>query len=187
MRNARRAPERGVHIAAGAAVFFLAWAGTAPAQAQAVAHGRGNSASAASARLAKRAAGGPSGAGASAGARAQVVPLEDWSYKQLYKGVTAKDLLAATVGDPHGKPIGKVENLMLDRQGQLVAVVTHIGGVWIFGGTDLAIPWNRIDLLHGRKRGNLALQVPITKRDARRYRRDDDYFSQSDRDWYARH
>jgi sporulation protein YlmC with PRC-barrel domain len=110
---------------------------------------------------------------------ARVIPLEDWSYSRLYRGMTAKALMSAEVDGAVGRGIGKVENLIVDRQGTLVGVVVRVGGIWVFGGTRLAVPWEQIDLNRSGK--EWALRLPLTRQGARRYGAGkDDHVNQTD-------
>lgn len=69
------------------------------------------------------------------------VALGAWSYEPVYRGWSAAQLLEeADVYGPTGDERGSVENLLIDRQGRIVALVAQIGGFMDIGDTHIAVP-----------------------------------------------
>jgi sporulation protein YlmC with PRC-barrel domain len=90
---------------------------------------------------------------------AQVLSLSEWNYDELYQGWSANALLDDRVVGPEGDDIiGDVENLLLNRQGEVVAVVAEVGGFWDINDTDVAVPWNRVEIVNGDE-----VRIPVTQ------------------------
>lgn len=89
-------------------------------------------------------------------ATANVIPLSEWRYDELYRGWSADALLGIPVRGPQGDEIGEVENLLIDRQGTIVAVIAEVGGIGDVGDIHVAVPWDDVE------RRARAIEVPVT-------------------------
>ena len=96
-------------------------------------------------------------AGTRGGSASMPVPLTNWPPKDFYDGWSADRIIDANVIGPQGDQIGHVKNLLLDRSGQIAAVIAEIGGVFDIGDTHIALPWREVEL---RPDG---LHAPITE------------------------
>jgi sporulation protein YlmC with PRC-barrel domain len=106
---------------------------------------------------------------------AEVIPLREWNYKQLRDGWSAKAILGAPVREPSGDEIGEVENLFIDGQGKIVALVVQFGSFWKLGETHVAIPWQNAE------HNDHGILIPITEEAVRGYGRfEQDFFSRLD-------
>jgi sporulation protein YlmC with PRC-barrel domain len=88
------------------------------------------------------------------------VSLDNWPPGDLYKGWSADRVLDATVIGKHGEEVGHVKNLLIDRNGQIAAVIAEIGGVFDIGDTHIAVPWRDVELQDD------GLHSPITEESA---------------------
>ena len=76
-----------------------------------------------------------------------VVELEQWTYEPLYaEGVSADRLIGHDVLGPEGDDIGQVENILIGPNGQAVALIAEVGGLWELGDTHISIPWDETDI-----------------------------------------
>lgn len=75
----------------------------------------------------------------------------------------AEELLDMNVIGKEGKEIGSVENLLINEQGQIVAVIAQMGGVLDIGDTHVAVSWKEVSIKNGKVR------APITKDNAADY------------------
>lgn len=77
--------------------------------------------------------------------------LGEWNYQPLYaEGLRASDLLDADVfgreGDDANEEIGSVENVLIDQNDQIVAIIAQVGGFWDIGDTHVVVPWDQVAL-----------------------------------------
>lgn len=102
--------------------------------------------------------------------------LEDWDYQPLYEdGWQADAFLDNDVFGEAGEEIGTVENFLLDRQGQIVAVVAEVGGFLDISDTHVAVPWSEVDLRNGD------VHTPLSDENAEDYSLfADEFFTQVD-------
>lgn len=94
----------------------------------------------------------------------QVRVLSEWNYDELYRtGLRAENLLDADVMGPGGDEIGSVENVILDQNNQIVALIAQVGGFWDIGDTHVAVPWTEAQLVDD------GVQIPVTEENAEDY------------------
>ncbi|SOD90991.1 PRC-barrel domain-containing protein [Caenispirillum bisanense] len=94
----------------------------------------------------------------------QVRVLSEWNYDELYRtGLRAENLLDADVMGPQGEEIGSVENVILDQNNQIVALIAQVGGFWDIGDTHVAVPWTEAKLVDD------GVQIPVTEENAEDY------------------
>lgn len=81
--------------------------------------------------------------------------------EQAYKnGWSAEKFLdEAEVHGKNGEEIGRVENLLVDEQGQIVALIAQVGGVWDIGDTHVAVPWKDAKFAQG----DAKVTIPVTE------------------------
>lgn len=85
--------------------------------------------------------------------------LSAWTYDELYaEGITAEQMLDADVYGPTGEEIGSIENVIVDQNDQIVAVIAQVGGFWDIGDTHIAVPWNEVKMMAGQE----GFQIPVT-------------------------
>lgn len=85
--------------------------------------------------------------GTAPGARVQQeqrIDVARWDQAHLYEGFSASDLLDTEVRGPAGEQIGEVEDLIVDADGQVQAVVVEVGGFLDVGDTHVAVPWQDV-------------------------------------------
>ena len=77
----------------------------------------------------------------------EVVSLTTWDYADLRGGFTAEGLMDAEVIGRNGGQIGDVENILLDPDNAIRAVIIEAGFEFLdIGGTDMAVPWDRLTI-----------------------------------------
>jgi sporulation protein YlmC with PRC-barrel domain len=81
----------------------------------------------------------------------KISPLSEWSYEEIYEsgGLRADKLMSASVHGPDGGEIGSIENVLLDADSRIVALVARVGGAWGMANKYLAIPWDEVELQEG--------------------------------------
>lgn len=91
---------------------------------------------------------------------AGVIALSDWSYDTLYSGDSwsVEELFGTDVHGADGEDIGDVEDLVIDADGRVVALIAEVGGFWDIGDTHASIPWNEVEVAIGDR-----VAVPITE------------------------
>jgi sporulation protein YlmC with PRC-barrel domain len=84
----------------------------------------------------------PAGVGLPATAPTQqaVITQQDESQVRVYR------LIGSKVVDPEGQTIGKVDDLLLDRDQKMVAVIVSVGGFLGIGSKSVALPASRVDI-----------------------------------------
>lgn len=60
------------------------------------------------------------------------------------KGMHASQLMEATVKTTGGEDVGSVSDLIVDQDGQIVAIVVGVGGILGMGEKDVAIGWDDV-------------------------------------------
>lgn len=91
------------------------------------------------------------------------------------ESMSGDSLMDSDVVGKNGKEIGDVENLLLNGQGQIVAVIAEVGGFLDFGDTHVAVPWEEASI-----QGD-DIQLPITEKNAKSYSIfKDQYFGKRD-------
>lgn len=90
---------------------------------------------------------------------ADVQTLAEWEYNSIYEagGVRAEYMLTEEVFGPAGEEIGNVENAIINAQGQIVALIIEVGGVWEIGDTNIVVPWEQVRLIPD------GFQVPVSE------------------------
>jgi len=69
-----------------------------------------------------------------------VITQQDESQVRVYRLVGSKVL------GPDGQDVGKVDDLLLDRDQKLVGVIVSVGGFLGVGSKSVALPANRVDI-----------------------------------------
>ncbi|TCO74464.1 PRC-barrel domain-containing protein [Chromatocurvus halotolerans] len=60
------------------------------------------------------------------------------------RGMHASHLMEATVKTTGGEAVGSVSDLIVDEDGQIVAIVVGVGGILGMGEKDVAIGWDDV-------------------------------------------
>jgi hypothetical protein len=84
-----------------------------------------------------------SGMAASSGAAASLKPLASPQPGQ----VMASDLRGTRVYSSNNESIGDISDLLLDRQGQVVAAIVGVGGFLGIGQKDVAVPFQALEIV----------------------------------------
>ncbi|HUF56441.1 MAG TPA: PRC-barrel domain-containing protein [Thermohalobaculum sp.] len=97
----------------------------------------------------------------------QIVTLNEWRYDDLYaQGWSAENFIdEMKVYDENGEEIGDVEDLIVDPQGKLLAVIAEVGGLWDIGDTHVSVPWDRVTVNEARD----GVVVPLTEENVGEY------------------
>lgn len=74
--------------------------------------------------------------------------ISEWNYDTLYQegGMTADSLMDTEVFGSEGEEIGSVENVLLNNQNQIAAVIAQVGGFWDIGDTHVLVPWEEVEV-----------------------------------------
>jgi sporulation protein YlmC with PRC-barrel domain len=92
--------------------------------------------------------------------KTEILPLAGWRYDDLYaNGISVEDLIGSEVKGPTGDDIGNVENVLFDRDGQILSVVAEVGGFFEFGDTHVNIPWDMVEA----SRWDDGIEIPFTQ------------------------
>lgn len=88
------------------------------------------------------------------------IVIDNWSYDSLYASDawSVDALFGREVTGSEGEPIGDVEDLVLSDEGEVVALITEVGGFWDIGDTHVSVPWDMVKFDAG---GSVA--VPVTQ------------------------
>lgn len=90
--------------------------------------------------------------------------VSNWDPKQAYQGWSAEQMMdQAEVYGSGGEEIGSIENLLIDEQGQVVALIAEVGGFWDIGDTHVAVPWKEVSFENGR------VNIPVTEENVEEY------------------
>lgn len=84
---------------------------------------------------------------------------------ELYTGFRATHLLGQGVKGSKGEHIGEVQDILLDHEGKITAVVVEAGGFLDIGDAAFRVKWDELSTTPGRD----GIEVPITKETAERY------------------
>lgn len=77
-----------------------------------------------------------------------VQAISEWTYDAIYKegGMTAENLMDKEVFGADDEEIGSVENIILNDQNQIAAVIAQVGGLWDIGDTHVLVPWEEVEV-----------------------------------------
>lgn len=110
-----------------------------------------------------------------------IISPNEWNYEALYTGgFRGEQLLDADVYGAEGaeanEEIGDVENVILDQNNRIIAVIAEVGGFWDIGDTHVAVPWEQVTLLQD------GVRVPVNEENVEEYGlfRDHSYFTLED-------
>lgn len=81
------------------------------------------------------------------------------------KGMHASKIMDATVKTTDGKDVGSVSDLIVDKDGQIVAIVVGVGGILGMGEKDVAIGWD--DVKKSGDSDDLELQIDKSRDELR--------------------
>lgn len=84
---------------------------------------------------------------------------------ELYRGFRATRLLGQDVKGPDGKEIGEVQDIVVDQDGKIVAIIVEAGGFLDIGDAAFRVKWADVKTTPGQD----GIQVPITEATAERY------------------
>ncbi|HEX2278550.1 MAG TPA: PRC-barrel domain-containing protein [Candidatus Tectomicrobia bacterium] len=72
----------------------------------------------------------------------------------------ASKLIGASVKNPQGENLGKIDELVIDPQdARIKAAVVSVGGVLGIGAKSVAIPWNKVTMGSGADRDTLVVAM----------------------------
>ncbi|MEH6641672.1 PRC-barrel domain-containing protein [Vreelandella glaciei] len=94
-----------------------------------------------------------------------VTAISEWNYDTLYEegGMTAASLMDTEVFGSGNEEIGSVENILLNDQNEIVAIIAQVGGFWDIGDTHVLVPWEEVDV-------NVdGVSIPVTEDNAEQY------------------
>jgi sporulation protein YlmC with PRC-barrel domain len=83
---------------------------------------------------------------------ANLMALSNWHDKDVY--------------DPSKNKIGEIKDLLIDKSGQVQAVILSVGGFLGFGEKDVAIPFNAV--YPSQRRGKTSFTVNVSKEDLKK-------------------
>ncbi|WP_158521459.1 PRC-barrel domain-containing protein [Kushneria konosiri] len=94
-----------------------------------------------------------------------IPPLSEWSYNTLYEqgGLHADNLMGAEVFSKGGEEVGSVENILINDQNQIQAIIAQVGGVWDIGDTHILVPWSETTLTED------GVKIPVNEDNADEY------------------
>lgn len=97
----------------------------------------------------------------------RAIPLNEWRERDLYAdGWSADDFLdEMDVHGPDGEEIGDVEDIIVDADGKIVAIIAEVGGLWGIGATHVSIPWDQVEVDRAEQR----VHVPVTEQNVDDY------------------
>ena len=97
----------------------------------------------------------------------QIISLSEWQYDDLYaQGWSAEDFIdEIEVYGENGDEIGDVEDLIVDPEGKLLAVIAEVGGFWDMGDTHVSVPWSEVSFNEARD----GIVVPVTEENVDEY------------------
>ena len=84
---------------------------------------------------------------------------------ELYRGFRATRLMGQEVKGPNGNRIGEVQDIVVDREGKIAAIVVEAGGFLDIGDAAFRVKWADVKTTPGQD----GVQVPITEATAERY------------------
>lgn len=95
--------------------------------------------------------------------RSDPMTYRDWATSELYAGDkwSAERVLGADLYGNEGAEIGSVANLVLDRSGEIEAMIAEVGGLWDIGDTHVRIPWDEVTI--AADADELRIVVPLTE------------------------
>ncbi|CAM4239063.1 PRC-barrel domain-containing protein [Vreelandella rituensis] len=106
-----------------------------------------------------------------------VAAISEWNYDTLYDegGMTAESLMDTEVFGIEDEEIGSVENVLLNDQNEIVAIIAQVGGFWDIGDTHVLVPWEEVNV---HEEG---VSIPIHEDNADEYGVfDEDYITKGD-------
>ena len=68
------------------------------------------------------------------------------AYDEIRQGWTAEWMMDQPVYGAQGEDVGEVDQIFINRDGEVSAIVVEAGGFWDIGDTHLRIPWDRVEL-----------------------------------------
>jgi len=86
------------------------------------------------------------------------IDIAAWDAAALYEGWSANDLLQEEAYGSNGDIVGEVEDLIVNAEGQIVAVVVEGGGTLDIGDTHARIAWDDVT-----RRGGESVTVPYSE------------------------
>jgi ribosomal 30S subunit maturation factor RimM len=75
----------------------------------------------------------------------------------------ASKLIGTSVTGPGDEKIGSINDLLLDKSGNTVAVVIGVGGFLGIGAKDVAIPFNAVNVMRTESGDKAVIQVSKTE------------------------
>ncbi|MBF9029759.1 PRC-barrel domain containing protein [Rhodobacterales bacterium HKCCE3408] len=75
-----------------------------------------------------------------------MIQLDDWNYDELRDADTwsVDTLFGNDVMGSADTRIGDVEDLVLNDEGEVIALIAEVGGFWDIGDTHVSVPWDQV-------------------------------------------
>lgn len=70
---------------------------------------------------------------------------------QTSNQMLTQNLIGMSVTDPQKHEVAKIDGLILDDQGQVKGAVLRVGGIFGFGGKQVALPWSALKVDHAHR------------------------------------
>lgn len=81
------------------------------------------------------------------------------SQAELYRGWRGSRLVGEDVYGRNGEEIGEINDIILNRDGRIIAVIVEAGGFLDIGDSHVRIPWNQVNLTGYRE----GIQIPYAE------------------------
>lgn len=108
----------------------------------------------------------PEAAASGVQASSNAIDIVNWDQAQLRGGLSAERLIGMDVRGSKGDSIGEVENILVNEEGRVTAVIVESGGFLDIGDTHFRIPWEQAKLAADLEH----VLVPLSSETAERYR-----------------
>lgn len=100
------------------------------------------------------------------GSGTNAIDIGSWDQAELRGGYSANRLIGTDVRGKGGNSIGKIEDLLVDADGNAIAIVVESGGFLDIGDKHFRVPWGDAKLAADLEH----VVVPLSKESAAQYR-----------------
>ena len=91
--------------------------------------------------------------------------MQDYMNMVPADGIKASNLIGSKVNTPRNEDVGSISDLIIDKDGKVVAVVIGVGGFLGMGERDVAVGWSHI--VRSGSADKRVLQIDVTKENLR--------------------
>lgn len=93
----------------------------------------------------------------------QASSSQDFMQEQEREQVRSSQLVGSPIVNASDEEIGTIDNLLLDKNGQVVGIIVGVGGFLGIGEKHVALSWDAVEITGGEEDGSYQVSTQVDK------------------------